>query len=140
MPAESGMPSSPLTLCCPMPVESGMPSSRLTLCCPLLLLPSVFPSNRVCFYLNPPKTRKVQPLRTFSGSVPETLLLRLYQPCRQDSGRRQAKRLTPSPSPLQDLDNFLQIENDTNAHQEGSQPSFLSKSRAFQLHLESLGG
>ena len=28
-------------------IESVMPSSRLILCCPLLLLPSIFPSNRV---------------------------------------------------------------------------------------------
>ena len=30
-----------------MPVESVMPSSHLSLCCPLLLLPSIFPSIRV---------------------------------------------------------------------------------------------
>ena len=102
-----------------------MPSNHLTLCCPLLLLPSVFPSNKVCFYLNPPKTWKVQPFRTFSLSVPETLLLQFYQTCRQDSSSMQANRFTPSPIPLQDLDNFLQIENDINAHQEGS-PTLLS--------------
>ena len=28
-------------------IESVMPSSHLILCCPLLLLPSIFPSNRV---------------------------------------------------------------------------------------------
>ena len=108
-----------------MPIESVMPSNHLTLCCPLLLLLSVFPSNRVCFYLNPPKTWKVQPFRTFSVSVPETLLLQFYRTCRQDSGRMKAKRSTPSPTPLQDLDNVLQIENDTNAHQKGS-PTLLS--------------
>ena len=32
----------------PMPVESVMPSNHLIACCPLLLLPSVFPSIRVC--------------------------------------------------------------------------------------------
>ena len=31
----------------PMPIESVMPSSHLTLCCPLLLLPSIFPSIKV---------------------------------------------------------------------------------------------
>ena len=30
-----------------MPIELVMPSNRLILCCPLLLLPSIFPSNRV---------------------------------------------------------------------------------------------
>ena len=30
-----------------MSIESVMPSSHLILCCPLLLLPSIFPSNRV---------------------------------------------------------------------------------------------
>ena len=31
----------------PMSIESVMPSNHLILCCPLLLLPSIFPSNRV---------------------------------------------------------------------------------------------
>ena len=31
-----------------MSIESVMPSNHLILCCPLLLLPSVFPSIRVC--------------------------------------------------------------------------------------------
>ena len=31
----------------PMSIESVMPSIHLILCCPLLLLPSIFPSNRV---------------------------------------------------------------------------------------------
>ena len=31
----------------PMSIESVMPSSHLTLCCPLFLLPSIFPSIRV---------------------------------------------------------------------------------------------
>ena len=31
-----------------MSVESVMPSNHLILCCPLLLLPSIFPSNKVC--------------------------------------------------------------------------------------------
>ena len=31
-----------------MPIKSAMPSNRLILCCPLLLLPSIFPSIRVC--------------------------------------------------------------------------------------------
>ena len=30
-----------------MSIESVMPSNHLILCCPLLLLPSIFPSNRV---------------------------------------------------------------------------------------------
>ena len=30
-----------------MPIELVMPSNHLILCCPLLLLPSIFPSNRV---------------------------------------------------------------------------------------------
>ena len=30
-----------------MSIESVMPSNHLFLCCPLLLLPSIFPSNRV---------------------------------------------------------------------------------------------
>ena len=30
-----------------MPIQSVMPSSHLSLCCPLLLLPSIFPSIRV---------------------------------------------------------------------------------------------
>ena len=30
-----------------MPIESVMPFDQLILCCPLLLLPSIFPSNRV---------------------------------------------------------------------------------------------
>ena len=30
-----------------MSIESVMPSNHLSLCCPLLLLPSIFPSNRV---------------------------------------------------------------------------------------------
>ena len=30
-----------------MPIESVMTSNHLILCCPLLLLPSIFPSNRV---------------------------------------------------------------------------------------------
>ena len=32
----------------PMSIESVMPSNHLIICCPLLLLPSVFPSIRVC--------------------------------------------------------------------------------------------
>ena len=31
-----------------MSIESVMPSNHLILCCPLLLLPSIFPSIRVC--------------------------------------------------------------------------------------------
>ena len=31
-----------------MSIESVMPSNHLVLCCPLLLLPSIFPSIRVC--------------------------------------------------------------------------------------------
>ena len=31
----------------PMSIESVMPSNRLILCCPLLLLPLIFPSNRI---------------------------------------------------------------------------------------------
>ena len=31
-----------------MSIESVMPPNHLILCCPLLLLPSIFPSNRVC--------------------------------------------------------------------------------------------
>ena len=31
----------------PMSIESVMPSKHLILCCPLLLLPSIFPSNRI---------------------------------------------------------------------------------------------
>ena len=31
-----------------MSIESVMPSNHLTFCWPLLLLPSIFPSNRVC--------------------------------------------------------------------------------------------
>ena len=31
----------------PMSIESVMPSNHLIFCCPLLLLPSIFPSNRV---------------------------------------------------------------------------------------------
>ena len=37
---------SPLKL---MSLESVMPSNPLILCCPLLLLPSIFPSIRVCY-------------------------------------------------------------------------------------------
>ena len=31
----------------PVSIESAMPSNHLIFCCPLLLLPSIFPSNRV---------------------------------------------------------------------------------------------
>ena len=39
----------------PMSIELMMPSSHLILCCPLLLLPSIFPSNRV--FSNEPALR-----------------------------------------------------------------------------------
>ena len=35
-----------------MSIESVMPSNHLVLCCPLLLLPSIFPSIRVCSRVN----------------------------------------------------------------------------------------
>ena len=36
-----------------MSIESVMPTNHRILCCPLLLLPSIFPSIRVCCHLSP---------------------------------------------------------------------------------------
>ena len=38
-----------------MSIESVMPTNHLTLCCTLLLLPSIFPSNRVFLHIRWPK-------------------------------------------------------------------------------------
>ena len=46
-----------------MPIESVMPSNHLILCCSLLLLPSIFPGNRVF------SNESVLHIRSFSFSI-----------------------------------------------------------------------
>ena len=59
-------------------IESVMPSNHLILCCPLLLLPSIFPSNRVfsnesALYIRWPKywsfSFSISPSNEYSGLI-----------------------------------------------------------------------
>ena len=61
-----------------MSIESTMPSNHLILCCPLLLLPSIFPSIRVCsdesaFHIRWPKhwsfSFSISPSNEYSGLI-----------------------------------------------------------------------
>ena len=59
-----------------MSIESVMPSNHLILCCPLLLLPSIFPSIRVCssesvFCIRWPKywSFSISPSNEYSGLI-----------------------------------------------------------------------
>ena len=61
-----------------MSIESMMPLNRLILCCPLLLLPSIFPSNRVfpsesALHIRWPKywsfIFSISPSNEYSGSI-----------------------------------------------------------------------
>ena len=62
-----------------MSIELVMPSNHLILCCPLLLLPSIFPSSRVCsnelaLHIRWPKywsfSFSISPSKEYSGLIP----------------------------------------------------------------------
>ena len=56
-----------------MSIESVMPTNHLTLCCTLLLLPSIFPSNRVFLHIRWPKywsfSFSISPSNVYSGLI-----------------------------------------------------------------------